>query len=194
MAPTPHPHPQGQAEVVRGSWPAPEAPVPPASTGEAPGAAEISLVAPLSRVPCSLVPKISPGPVAEEVSWGSWTTASVLLPACPLPRLGYVGWPRCCRPQWCPVPVPIWRGWGLPGPPWSQTSFCPNFLPGLRGQRRGAAGPSGTLQVGVGCRGKSDTLSKTVVMTQPGFQQFHPEHIGTFLAPRAPGGPRAWGR
>lgn len=160
--------------------------MPPGSTGEAPGAAEISLVAPLSRVPCSLVPKISPGPVAEEASWVFWTTASVQPPACPLPGLGDVGWPHCCSPQWCPVPVPIRRGWGL----FLGRSLLFFFAhASCQGCECKGEELQGTLQVGVGCRGRNGTFSKTVVMTHSGFRLFHLEHTVTFLAPHAPGVP-----
>lgn len=160
------------------------------STGEAPGAAEISLVAPLSLVPCSLVPKISPGPVAEELSWVFWTTASGPPPACPLPGLGDVGWPHCCSPQWCPVPVPIRRGWGLfLGR--SLFFFAHASCQGCEGKGEEL---QGTLQVGVGCRGRNGTFSKTMVMTQCGFGLFHLEHTGTFLAPSCTRGPQTRGR
>lgn len=52
----------------------------------------------------------------------------------------------------------------------------------------------GTLQVGVGCRGRNGTFSKTMVMTQCGFGLFHLEHTRTFLVPSCTRGPQTRGR
>lgn len=90
------------------------------------------------------------------------------------------------------VPSPCAHMEGLGSVPWSQISFF------ARVSCQGCEGKGeelqGILQVGVGCRGRNGTFSKTVVMTHSGFGLFYLEHTVTFLAPHEPGGPRARGR
>lgn len=86
------------------------------------------------------------------------------------------------------VPSPCAHTEGLGSVPWSQPSF---FFAHASCQGCEGKGEElqGTLQVGVGCRGRNSTFSKTVVMTHSGFRLFHLEHTVTFLAPHAPGVP-----
>lgn len=99
---------------------------PPASTGEAPGAAEISLVAPLSQDLCFLLPKASPVQASEEVSWVSWTRASYL----PNQGWGTLGSPHYCRFQLYLIPMASWVHWSLHLCWTALVLLCPH-LPGL---------------------------------------------------------------
>lgn len=58
-----------------------EAPAPPTSTGEAPGAAELSSSHPCPRSSVFLYLKSALVQAAGQLSWASWTVASVLPPA-----------------------------------------------------------------------------------------------------------------
>lgn len=100
--------------------------MPPASTGEAPGAAEISLTVPLFQDLCFLLPKTSPVQAAREVNWVSWTRASCL----PIQVWGTLGSPHYCRFQLYLIPMANWVRWTLHLCWTALVLLCPHF-PGL---------------------------------------------------------------